>query len=233
MKFMTIKPCRILILGRTTTLLGISIPNPHPPLISPNRLNLREFHGYPKRSQKSLFYWANLSCVQSSASWRRWICTSFSFAPNARHFSTLTGLNDKNSDGINVRGGPNGKALVVEKIDSGANGAVNTEGIEDSEDLEGLEKGKGEAATTYANGPRKESDVEEQAWKLLKDSVVTYCGSPVGTLAANDPNDTMPLNYDQVFIRDFVPAALAFLLKGENEIVKNFLLNNLQLQVIL
>jgi hypothetical protein len=39
------------------------------------------------------------------------------------------------------------------------------------------------------------------------------------------------LNYDQVFIRDFVPSAIAFLLKGESDIVKNFLLHTLQLQV--
>jgi hypothetical protein len=28
----------------------------------------------------------------------------------------------------------------------------------------------------------------------------------VGTIAACDPNDASPLNYDQVFIRDFVPS---------------------------
>ncbi|KAJ0092988.1 hypothetical protein Patl1_24817 [Pistacia atlantica] len=52
----------------------------------------------------------------------------------------------------------------------------------------------------------------------------------VGTVAANDPADKQPLNYDQVFIRDFAPSALAFLLNGEGEIVKNFLLHTLQLQ---
>ncbi|XP_019179314.1 PREDICTED: alkaline/neutral invertase A, mitochondrial-like isoform X2 [Ipomoea nil] len=207
MKFLTVKPCRILIRGRTTTLLGISIPKPHPPLplIIPNRLNL---HAPPKRSHKSLFY---SSWVQSSDFTSRWIRTSFSLvrsvAPNPRRFSTQIGLNGENSDG---------KARVVEKIDLDA---VNREGVEESEHLE---KGNGISG--------KESGVEEQAWKLLKESVVTYCGSPVGTLAANDPNDSLPLNYDQVFIRDFVPAALAFLLKGESEIVKNFLLNTLQLQ---
>ncbi|CAH1440049.1 unnamed protein product [Lactuca virosa] len=35
--------------------------------------------------------------------------------------------------------------------------------------------------------------------------------------------------YDQVFIRDFIPSALAFLLDG-GEIVKNFLFHTLQLQ---
>ena len=34
----------------------------------------------------------------------------------------------------------------------------------------------------------------------------------------------------QVFVRDFVPSALAFLMNGEPEIVKNFLLKTLQLQ---
>nr|GMD89254.1 alkaline/neutral invertase A, mitochondrial [Ipomoea batatas] len=34
-------------------------------------------------------------------------------------------------------------------------------------------------------------------------------------VAANDPADKLPLNYDQVFIRDFIPSALAFLLNGE------------------
>ncbi|KAL8228872.1 hypothetical protein R6Q57_013772 [Mikania cordata] len=79
-------------------------------------------------------------------------------------------------------------------------------------------------------GCRTETEVEKEAWRLLREAVVTYCGNPVGTLAANDPGDKMPLNYDQVFIRDFIPSALAFLLKGEGEIVRNFLLHTLQLQ---
>lgn len=77
-----------------------------------------------------------------------------------------------------------------------------------------------------------ESDLEIEAWELLRSSVVSYGGSPVGTIAAQDPTTTSPLNYDQVFIRDFIPSAIAFLLKGEPEIVKGFLLNTLRLQVI-
>ncbi|KAL5208312.1 hypothetical protein ABZP36_032747 [Zizania latifolia] len=76
----------------------------------------------------------------------------------------------------------------------------------------------------------KASSVEDEAWDLLQESVVYYCGSPVGTIAANDPNDTNPMNYDQVFIRDFIPSGIAFLLKGEYEIVHNFILHTLQLQ---
>jgi hypothetical protein len=79
---------------------------------------------------------------------------------------------------------------------------------------------------------RNLSSVEDEAWDLLRESVVNYCGSPVGTIAANDPNDSNPANYDQVFIRDFIPSGIAFLLKGEYEIVRNFILHTLQLQVL-
>ncbi|KAJ4764405.1 alkaline/neutral invertase [Rhynchospora pubera] len=75
------------------------------------------------------------------------------------------------------------------------------------------------------------SGLEKEAWWLLNRSVVNYCSSPVGTVAANDPGLCNQMqNYDQVFIRDFVPSAIAFLLKGEGEIVRNFLLHTLQLQ---
>jgi hypothetical protein len=73
--------------------------------------------------------------------------------------------------------------------------------------------------------------VEDEAWELLQESMVRYCGSPVGTIAACEPDDASPLNYDQVFIRDFVPSGVAFLLKGEYDIVRNFILHTLQLQV--
>jgi hypothetical protein len=79
---------------------------------------------------------------------------------------------------------------------------------------------------------REESPQEKEAWWLLNRAVVNYCGSAVGTVAANDPSTANHmLNYDQVFIRDFVPSAIAFLLRGESDIVKNFLLHTLQLQV--
>ncbi|XP_051120317.1 neutral/alkaline invertase 3, chloroplastic-like [Andrographis paniculata] len=74
------------------------------------------------------------------------------------------------------------------------------------------------------------NSLEDEAWDFLRASVVYYCGNPVGTIAANDPSDPNTLNYDQVFIRDFIPSAIAFLLKGEYEIVRNFILHTLQLQ---
>ncbi|KAL3638700.1 Alkaline/neutral invertase cinv2 [Castilleja foliolosa] len=68
------------------------------------------------------------------------------------------------------------------------------------------------------------------AWEALRRSLVHFRGQPVGTIAAYDHSSEEVLNYDQVFVRDFVPSALAFLMNGEPDIVKNFLLKTLQLQ---
>ncbi|KAJ4971992.1 hypothetical protein NE237_005091 [Protea cynaroides] len=74
------------------------------------------------------------------------------------------------------------------------------------------------------------NSIEEEAWNLLRESIVYYCGSPIGTVAAKDPTESNVLNYDQVFIRDFIPSGIAFLLNGEYDIVRNFILHTLQLQ---
>ena len=71
--------------------------------------------------------------------------------------------------------------------------------------------------------------VKENAWKVLNDSIVEYRGKPIGTLAAMDPT-TEALNYNQVFTRDFAVSALAFLAEGKTEIVRNFLLQLVELQ---
>ncbi|GFZ09763.1 cytosolic invertase 2 [Actinidia rufa] len=68
------------------------------------------------------------------------------------------------------------------------------------------------------------------AWEALRRSLVFFRDQPVGTIAAYDHASEEVLNYDQVFVRDFVPSALAFLMNGEPDIVKNFLLKTLQLQ---
>lgn len=142
-------------------------------------------------------------------------------------------VNGKSFENIYIQGGLNVKPLVIERIEK-----VHGDVVEEQEsrvevngsnvnvnigDSKGLNDSKVE---------RELSEIEKEAWRLLQDSVVDYCGNPVGTLAAIDPADKSPLNYDQVFIRDFVPSALAFLLNGEAEIVKNFLLHTLQLQVM-
>ncbi|XP_031266497.1 alkaline/neutral invertase A, mitochondrial-like [Pistacia vera] len=148
--------------------------------------------------------------------------------------SVETRVNDTNFERIYVQNGINVKPLVVERIDKDENivggqesiaevGSV--EEVDGDKNLEGVKKSRIETCPR-----REETDIEKEAWRLLQESVVTYCGSPVGTMAANDLNDKQPLNYDQVFIRDFVPSALAFLLRGESEILKNFLLHTLQLQ---
>jgi ribosomal protein L21E len=69
----------------------------------------------------------------------------------------------------------------------------------------------------------------EEAWDALEKSIVYYQGRPVGTIAARDP-DIAALNYDQCFIRDFVSSALVFLIRGQPEIVRNFLEETLKLQ---
>lgn len=101
---------------------------------------------------------------------------------------------------------------------------------------------RGDAFSSNGNVIKKETkrdtkrnnvtkSLEDEAWELLKESIVYYCGSPVGTIAAQDPTTSNVLNYDQVFIRDIIPSGIAFLLKGEYEIARNFILHTLQLQV--
>ncbi|CAD5316968.1 unnamed protein product [Arabidopsis thaliana] len=63
-----------------------------------------------------------------------------------------------------------------------------------------------------------------EAWEALCQSQVYFRGKPVGTIAAYDHAS------EEVFVRDFVPSALAFLMNGEPEIVKNFLLKTLHIQ---
>ncbi|AFY77428.1 MAG: glycoside hydrolase 100 family protein [Hydrococcus sp. C42_A2020_068] len=75
-----------------------------------------------------------------------------------------------------------------------------------------------------------EHNLTEIAWKALEDSIIYYCDRPVGTVAARDPS-VEALNYDQCFIRDFVPSALVFLFNGQTEIVRHFLIQTLKLQI--
>jgi hypothetical protein len=71
--------------------------------------------------------------------------------------------------------------------------------------------------------------IEQQANRLLEKSIIYYQQKPVGTVAAAD-SEREALNYDQCFIRDFIPAALVFLIQGKTEIVYNFLLETVGLQ---
>lgn len=69
----------------------------------------------------------------------------------------------------------------------------------------------------------------EEAQTALEDAILYYRGQPIGTVAARDP-DAEALNYDQCFVRDFVPAGLLFLMQGKPDIVRNFLVEVLGLQ---
>lgn len=71
--------------------------------------------------------------------------------------------------------------------------------------------------------------ISDSAWNLLKASVMTYNGKPLGTVAARD-TIKQDLNYDQVFVRDFAVSAYAYLLADKPEIVANFLLEMVRLQ---
>ncbi|KAA8545272.1 hypothetical protein F0562_020056 [Nyssa sinensis] len=254
MSFMAMKPfCRILIHRRSSAFFCFPSPKCHPTSFTsdlPNfRLNFdhnRKFHSYSSRllgfrcvidrTQKTICApnssWGQSRVFSSTCNIDgagRWVYAT-ACVSNVRNYSTSveTRVNDKNFERIYVQGGMNAKPLVVERIDKDENiGRVEESRVEvDGENLNFKDLNGAEALSVG----KEESEIEREAWKLLRDSIVTYCGSPVGTVAANDPGDKQPLNYDQVFIRDFVPSALAFLLRGEGEIVRNFLLHTLQLQ---
>ncbi|TNF99196.1 MAG: alkaline invertase [Gammaproteobacteria bacterium] len=67
------------------------------------------------------------------------------------------------------------------------------------------------------------------ALDLLNDSIIHFHGEAVGTSAACDPNP-VAANYTECFIRDFVPSALVFLMRGQPDIVRNFLTTVMQLR---
>ncbi|KAK4401476.1 putative alkaline/neutral invertase B [Sesamum angolense] len=116
----------------------------------------------------------------------------------------------------------------------------------------GRRSGLSTPKSLFGYGPSNEPHpMVAEAWDNLRRSLVYFRGQPVGTIAALD-NSEENLNYDQVkgnnsvsyfaslssglvtlvmvFVRDFVPSALAFLMNGEPEIVKNFILKTLRLQ---
>ena len=119
------------------------------------------------------------------------------------------------------------------------NGVMDTPNVLEFQDVQELKpemegsisNGAVETARNTCAKVRVDS-IEDEAWDLLRESMVYYCGSPIGTIAAKDPTSSNVLNYDQVFIRDFIPSGIAFLLKGEYDIVRNFILHTLQLQVL-
>ncbi|XP_059313327.1 alkaline/neutral invertase A, mitochondrial-like [Lycium ferocissimum] len=229
--------CRILLPCRSNSFLGLQFKKTHNSFHTNSsnfRLNFKQkcdFYSYPRINRTLLgpiSSWGQSRVFSSNcnngiinpiggALKKRGFHVIASVASDFRkNYSTSaekTRVNDKNFERIYVQGGLNNvKPLGVEKVDLDEHGHKN---VNNDEKVESV---------------KEESQAVKDAWKLLENAVVTYCGSPIGTLAANDPNDKLPLNYDQVFIRDFIPSGLAFLLKGEKDIVRNFLLHTLQLQ---
>lgn len=62
----------------------------------------------------------------------------------------------------------------------------------------------------------------QSAYELLNRSLIYHQGRPVGTAAACDES-VVAANYNECFVRDFVPSALVFLMTDRHEIVRNFL----------
>ncbi|KAJ8447101.1 hypothetical protein Cgig2_022830 [Carnegiea gigantea] len=208
----------------------------------------RKFHNYPIAffGFRSLIVCARqdvcpnqLSCGQSRVCSKvelgRNVCVVRCFSSDVGTYSSskvVPQINDRKFESAYIQGAINVKPLVVEGFEKDKEKVGRELGEVAAEIDEGVKGAIGGVSGVAGIKTRKreESEIEKEAWRLLQNAVVTYCNSPIGTVAANDPSDKQPLNYDQVFIRDFVPSALAFLMKGEGEIVRNFLLYTLQLQ---
>ncbi|XP_019092549.1 PREDICTED: alkaline/neutral invertase C, mitochondrial-like [Camelina sativa] len=229
----TMKPCcRFLISFKSSSLFGFSPPNSGRRLINSSKLHCTKIGSRSIRSgihsRRNAFSDSDSISISSSSSSRGRGCSrGVLLIPRvASDFKNHSGssldshVNDKSFERMFV------KPLVFKDV-------------EKSEEIFKKESDNGGVKdTNFGNvGVRRETERglsqtedDKEAWKLLRGAVVNYCGFPVGTVAAKDPGDKQILNYDQVFIRDFVPSAYAFLLDGEGEIVRNFLLHTLQLQ---
>jgi hypothetical protein len=73
------------------------------------------------------------------------------------------------------------------------------------------------------------STLEGRAWALLQEARMEFDGRFVGVHASCD-RGSPPLNYSQCFVRDFAVCAAAFVLRGEYDIVLEFLTVTLELQ---
>lgn len=229
----TIKPCRILISFKSSYMFGTTL-SPKPNNRKIDRLLKLDSDGCKIIGSLRVVDYLNRKGFSFSNGYRLYKGSSgrnrrliANVASDFRNKSTSIepGVDQKSFETIYIQGGFKVKPLVIESIETGRDTAEEERNVSGGEELGSLK------GSNYSRVEREVSKIEKEAWDLLRDSVVNYCGHPVGTVAANDPADTQPLNYDQVFVRDFVPSALAFLLKGEEEIVKNFLLHTLQLQV--
>jgi glycogen debranching enzyme len=73
------------------------------------------------------------------------------------------------------------------------------------------------------------ADHTDKAWERLDEARMSFDGRDIGVRASTDR--TRPaLNYDQCFVRDFALCAPAFLQRGDDAIVRQFLIATLELQ---
>ncbi|KAG1371393.1 neutral/alkaline invertase 1, mitochondrial [Cocos nucifera] len=229
----TLKPCRRLLIGCTRT-VGWHPKCPHRLPSAADHHSLHRLHRpadpEPARPRPSAppSHRGILGIPTTVSDLRRFSSSSEPFP----------GGGDKAFDRIYIQGMAV-KPLVLESVEAEAVKEAVKEEVEREQaatvETEGsVDGGVGnleESGRDLEVGKEIEvSEVEKEAWRLLNKAVVSYCGSPVGTVAANDPTTLSQLNYDQVFIRDFVPSAIAFLIKGESDVVRNFLLHIVQLQ---
>jgi len=76
----------------------------------------------------------------------------------------------------------------------------------------------------------KTKSIINAAYEILEKSIMYHNGEPVGTIAALSSPDLAAANYEECFIRDFIPSALVFLADGRTDIVRNFLTATLKLK---
>lgn len=76
----------------------------------------------------------------------------------------------------------------------------------------------------------KTKTVIKAAYQILEQSIMYHEDKPIGTVAALSSPDLAAANYEECFIRDFVPSALVFLADGRSDIVRNFLTTVLTLR---
>lgn len=229
----TMKPCRILSSFKSSSMFGTN-PSPKPKYRRIDRFSKLPLDGckivgsvrvVDNLNRRSFSFSNGYRLYKGSGGRNRHLIANVASDFRKQSTSVEPHVNQKSFETIYIQGGYKVKPLVIESIETGHDVVEEENKAAEAEWLGSLK------GSNYSRVEREVSKIEKEAWNLLRDSVVNYCGYPVGTVAANDPADTQPLNYDQVFVRDFVPSALAFLLNGEEEIVKNFLLHTLQLQV--
>ncbi|KAL7252747.1 hypothetical protein ACSBR1_007338 [Camellia fascicularis] len=205
----------------------------------------KSFVKYRKKRGSKYMQLLNCSSKLRSSFGNHWfpaIC-KVPFGNNLIDRSVLISCNCQQAESVSGATADNGnRTWYVDNAKklSTINGIVNGPDILDFEKVQ-ESKQETEVFTSNGNAPAVEpvrdtlhkvcvDSIEDEAWELLRESMVYYCGSPIGTIAAKDPTSSNVLNYDQVFIRDFIPSGIAFLLKEEYDIVRNFILHTLQLQ---